>query len=69
MAHLRANDLYLYVIVGKVPQGLFCASMQRPTIHVVDDSSPWSKAKAQWRQTSTAMAALLALHQTQENSH
>lgn len=40
-----------------------CDPPHRLTIYAADDSSPWSRARAQWRQASRAMAALLALYQ------
>lgn len=61
--------MYLYVIVESPtrPLGLYAVCLRDPphrlTIYAVDDSSPWSHARAQWRQASRAMAALLALHQ------
>lgn len=49
------------------PLGLYAVCLHDPphrlTIYAADDSSPWSCARAQWRQASRAMAALLALHQ------
>lgn len=47
--------------------GFYVASLHiqthRLTIYAVDDSSPWSFARAQWRQASRATAAQLAHHQ------
>lgn len=49
------------------PLGLCAVCLYDPphrlTIYAADDSSPWSRARAQWRQASRAMATLLALHQ------
>lgn len=49
------------------PLGLYavclCDPPHRLTIYAVNDSSPWSHARAQWRQASRATAALLARHQ------
>lgn len=49
------------------PLSLYAVCLHDPphslTIYAADDSSPWSLARAQWRQASGAMAALLALHQ------